>query len=259
MRGVPRWPLAVLLGASVLAGLGAWGLRDLPDPAPLKDPAWVQQRFGLPQWTPLSAVPPLVQRCILLSEDDSFYGHAGLRLDEWGAALRDDLLSLRYKRGASSITQQVVRNAFLSKDKRLSRKWRELWLARRADAIVGKDALLEDYLNLAEWGSRGERGIAAAAREHFGKAPAELSVKEAILLAWLLPQPRLRGRAMKHGAPAPALRHVRRLAARLLSEGLLSEAEEAQIRQETLNSGKRTAPIPGAGAKAHKVEPGGAR
>jgi monofunctional biosynthetic peptidoglycan transglycosylase len=259
VKGVPRWPLALLLGAAALAGLGAWELRDLPDPAPLKDPAWVRQRFGLQQWTPLSAVPPLVLRCVLLSEDDSFFDHAGLRLDEWSAALRDDLLSLRYKRGASSITQQVVRNAFLSKDKRLSRKWRELWLARRADAVVGKEALLEDYLNLAEWGSRGERGIAAAAAEHFGKTPAQLDVREAILLAWLLPQPRLRGRALKHGPPAPALRHVRRLVARLADEGLLSEEEAEQIRQETLKTGQRPAPIPGGGATAPTRAPGGAR
>src|SRR5689334_16847657 len=99
MKGVPRWPLALLLGAVVLAGAGAWSLRGLPDPAPLADQAWVRERFQLKEWTQLAQVPPLVQRCILLSEDDTFYGHDGLRLDEWGAALRDDLLSLRYKRG----------------------------------------------------------------------------------------------------------------------------------------------------------------
>jgi monofunctional biosynthetic peptidoglycan transglycosylase len=258
MRAVPRWPLAVLLGAVALAGAGAWSLRGLPDPSPLKDPAWVRQRFQLRDWTPLASVPPLVQRCILVSEDDSFFEHSGLRLDEWGSAAWDDLSSLRYKRGASSITQQVVRNAFLSKDKRLSRKLRELWLAREADRAVGKEQLLEDYLNLAEWGSRGERGIAAAAREHFGKAPADLSVGQGALLAWLLPQPRLRGRALRHGPPPQALRHVRRILRRLERDGDLDEATAEALIKDPLSTGSPQPPMPGGAAVPKDLDPGGA-
>jgi len=255
---VPRWPLAVLLAAAALAGAGAWSLRGLPDPRPLQDPAWVRQRFQLSGWTPLAAVAPLAVQCVLLSEDDSFFEHHGLRLDEWGSAAWDDLTSLRYKRGASSITQQVVRNAFLSKDKRLSRKLRELWLAREADRVVGKEQLLEDYLNLAEWGSRGERGIAAAAREQFGKDPAELTVVQGALLAWLLPQPRLRGRALRHGAPPQALRHARRLIRRLQLEGSLSDDEADRLLKDPFLSGRPRQPMPGSAAPA-SLDPGGAR
>lgn len=230
MRKPWAWGLGALaLALAALAGVAAGALRDLPDPRPLKDPAWVMQRFKLQAWTPQGELPPVVLRCILLSEDDLYYQHAGLRLDELGSAAWDNLSSLRYKRGASSITQQVVRNAFLSREKRLSRKLREIWLARRADKAVGKAAILDAYLNLAEWGSRGERGIAAAAAEHFGKAPAQLDAVEGALLAWLLPQPRLRGRALRRGAPPAAQRHVRRILRRLEREGRLSPEELEQL------------------------------
>lgn len=244
-----RRALIALAAVSLALGLSVelWrGLLALPDPTPLRDPAWVSQRFKLSEWTHLDQVQPLALRCILLSEDDTFYEHDGLRLDELRSAAWDDLLSLRYKRGASSITQQVVRNAFLSKQKSLWRKLNEMVLARRADKAVGKARLLEDYINLAEWGSHGERGIAAAAREHFGKAPAQLSVAQGALLAWLLPQPRQRGRALRRGqVPAQALRHLRRLIRRLEREGSLSPEESERLQKHPFDPGSPVQPMTG--------------
>jgi monofunctional biosynthetic peptidoglycan transglycosylase len=229
-----RWlAVAVALSGAAFASLGLlW--RGLPDPRPLADPAWVQQRFGLSQWAPLDALPGPAVRAILISEDDIFFDHDGLRLDELPAALGSSLRSLRYRRGASSITQQVVRNAFLTREKSLGRKAAEALLAIKADAVVSKRALLEGYLNLAEWGSRGERGIAAAAREHLGKAPSELNAAEGALLAWLLPQPRQRGRWLRRQGLLPAASSsVRRILARLEREGVV-DAAEAERQLEAL-------------------------
>ena len=219
----------VVLGLAIYAGV-AWLSRDLPDPRPLRDSAWVKQRFQLTEWTPLEAVAPVALRAILLSEDDTYYQHHGLRLDELCSAFLDDLSELRFKRGASSITQQVVKNAFLGPEKTLHRKAVELLLARRADRLVGKRRVLEAYLNLAEWGPQGQRGIADAARRYLGKSPSALNAADGALLAWLLPDPRGRGRWLRHGElPSLARRHVRRLLGRLVREELLTEPEAAAL------------------------------
>jgi len=225
------WALAALalMGLAAYAGV-VWLSRDLPNPRPLRDSAWVQQRFQLTEWTPLEAVAPVALRAILLSEDDTYYQHQGLRLDELGSAIWDDLSELRFKRGASSITQQVVKNAFLGPEKTLRRKVLELLLARRADRLVGKRRMLEAYLNLAEWGPQGQRGIADAARRYLSKAPTALNAADGALLAWLLPDPRGRGRWLRRGELPPlARRHVRRLLGRLVREELLTEPEAAAL------------------------------
>jgi monofunctional biosynthetic peptidoglycan transglycosylase len=216
----------ILLAAAVLA----LATRGLPDPRPLRDPAWVQQRFQLQGWTPLEQADPLAVRAILLSEDDTFYHNHGLRMDQLGPAAWEDLLALRYKRGASSLTQQVVKNAFLGDEKSLLRKVRELWLARRAAALVPKKRLLEDYLNLAEWGPHKERGIAFAARFCFGKTPAQLNAKDGALLSWLLPDPKHRCLWVRRGQlPEKARFHIALLLGRLQDEGSLDPAAAAAL------------------------------
>lgn len=235
---------AVWLALAVGGALLAWTLKDLPDPRPLGDPAWVRQRFALEEWCRLKDCSAPAVRAILVSEDDTFYRHHGLRMDQWTRAAWDDLLKLRYRRGASSITQQVVKNAFLDGRKTLPRKIKEMALARRADRLVGKRALLEDYLNLAEWGPRKERGICFAARRYFGKRPAELSARDGALLSWLLPDPRGRGSALVRGElPPRARRHVRIILARLVVEGSLDGTEAAAELREPFPFDNGTAPV----------------
>ena len=243
-----RWIAWILAGAAALVLVGgaalAWLSQDLPDPRPLRDPAWVAKRFDLSEWTPLATVAPGALRAILLSEDDTYFQHHGLRLDELGSAFWDDLSTLRYKRGASSITQQVVKNAFLGKEKTLSRKLRELLLARRADRVVGKRPVLEAYLNLAEWGPQGQRGIAFAARRYLGKAPDKLTASEGALLAWLLPDPRSRGRCLRRGElPSAARHHIRHLLEALVREDALTQDQADAMRVLPFPFERRAAPV----------------
>ncbi|HTB21552.1 MAG TPA: biosynthetic peptidoglycan transglycosylase [bacterium] len=218
----------VLVACGVLAALALWQLFSLPDTRPLRDSAWMERRFGLSGWTPLKDCSKAAVRAILLSEDDTFYRNDGLRLDAVGSAAWDDLVHLRYRRGASSLTQQVVKNAFLGKQKTLMRKGREMLLAQRADRLVDKETLLEDYLNLAEWGPHHERGIAWASRAYFQCSPAELSARDGALLAWLLPDPGGRSRLLLKGRlPASAKRHVKELLARMRAGGAISADELA--------------------------------
>jgi monofunctional biosynthetic peptidoglycan transglycosylase len=247
--GPGRRIVLALLAAAALAGAYAWAvLRDLPDTLPLRDPSWVSRRFGLTAWTRLDDCSRPAVRAILLSEDDSFFAHHGLRLDELSHAAWDDLLTLRYKRGASSLTQQVVKNAFLGPEKTVTRKLREMVLARRADRLVGKSALLEDYLNLAEWGPNRERGIAFASRTYFGRPPGSLNARDGALLAWLLPDPRDRGRLLLRGElPGQAKRAVRRLLQRLVDEGSLDPQAALNLEQLPLpfeRTGESTSPEP---------------
>lgn len=227
--GPRHWGALVWL--MLLPLLGGWGLMaTLPDPRPLRDPAWVRRRFGLAEWTPLDQVAPVAVRAVLISEDDTFYHNDGVRLDEMGAAAWDDLRSLRYERGASGVTQQVVKNAFLGPQKSLLRKLRELVLARRADALVDKRRLLEDYLNLAEWGAQRQRGIAYAARAFFGKTPAQLDAREGALLSWFLPDPHLRCLWVRRGElPRGARRHVALVLERLEARGALAPGQAAVL------------------------------
>ena len=140
-------------------------------------------------WVSLSEVSPSAVGAVLVSEDWAFYNHKGYDPNQIKQAIKDDWEEGRFARGASTITQQVVRNVFLDKDKNLWRKLKELLLAVRIEKQVGKRKILETYLNIAEWGE-GLFGIQAAAKHYFSKSPSQLTAKEGAFLAMLLPSPK---------------------------------------------------------------------
>jgi monofunctional biosynthetic peptidoglycan transglycosylase len=140
-------------------------------------------------WISVGDVSKTAVGAIIVSEDWAFYQHKGYDANQIKEAIKDDWEAGRLKRGASTITQQVVKNVFLEKDKNLWRKLKELMLAVRMEDTVGKRRILETYLNIAEWGE-GLYGIGPAARHYFGKHPSQLTAKEGAFLAMLLPSPR---------------------------------------------------------------------
>jgi hypothetical protein len=103
--------------------------------------------------------------------------------------LLQDIEEGRFARGASTITQQVVKNVYLSQEKTITRKIREMIWARALNKTLTKREILTFYVNLVEFGP-GLYGVRDAARAYFGKSPAELSPKEAAFLVMLLPSPR---------------------------------------------------------------------
>jgi penicillin-binding protein 1A len=139
---------------------------------------------------PIASIPPDVKLAVLAAEDAGFYEHEGLNY--WGIA-RATLVNLRAhgtRQGGSTITQQVVKNLLLATHERtLSRKIREALLARRLEQQVGKDEILELYLNNIYLG-RGRYGIEEAARDDFGKSAKDLTVAEAALIAGRIANPR---------------------------------------------------------------------
>ncbi len=140
-------------------------------------------------WTALKEVSPLALAAIIISEDSAFYQHNGIDTDQIKKAIEINLEKKRFVRGASTITQQVAKNVFLSHKKSIPRKIKELFLALWMEKELSKTKILEIYINIAEWGN-GIYGIGPASRHYFGKSPSDLNAKEGAFLAMLLPSPK---------------------------------------------------------------------
>lgn len=140
------------------------------------------------KWTPLARMSPHLVNAVLLAEDDLFYRHRGVDWRSMRLAVDYNIRVGRMARGASTITQQVARNLFLSPSRRPQRKLEEVLLARYLERSLEKDRILEIYLNIVEWGE-GIFGAEAASQAYFKKASADLSPEEAVALAAALPSP----------------------------------------------------------------------
>jgi len=170
----------------------AWEARQLPNTEEIRTRLFAANApKGQATWVPLWAISPKLQTAVLMWEDPSFYHHDGFDFTEIGRAAAENLRAGRYRRGASTITQQVARNLFLGPEKTLRRKVREAILARRLERALSKEEILVVYLNVAEWGD-GIAGAEAASRRYFSKPAADLNWAEAALLAGILPIPRQR-------------------------------------------------------------------
>lgn len=142
-----------------------------------------------PSWVSLSRVSPHIIDAVVAAEDDAFFQHDGFDFEELKNSIKADLKKKRFARGASTITMQVARNLYLTKEKTISRKLKETYLTYRLENTLTKNRILELYLNIAEWGP-GIYGIGQASGYYFGKGPSELNLNEAALLAVILPNPR---------------------------------------------------------------------
>ena len=194
------WPkllgAALIIGTLALLGGYAYFSRGLPSVATLRD-------YRPPQTTrvydrnrsvigeifterrtviPMSEVPRHVVLSVLAAEDADFYEHEGLDYRGILRALGRDILEGRAAQGGSTITQQVVKLMLLTPERTISRKLRELILARRLENELSKDEILHLYLNSVNFG-QGRYGIQEAAQYYFGKDAKELSLAEASLLA----------------------------------------------------------------------------
>ncbi|MBO4440671.1 transglycosylase domain-containing protein [bacterium] len=140
-----------------------------------------------PRFARFDDLPTHLVWAVLVSEDAGFYLHKGVAFEELDAAVKDNVKKHRL-RGGSTITQQIAKNLFLTREKTLLRKLRELLLAIELDATLSKNRLLEIYFNIVEW-APGVFGITNAANYYFGKTPEELSPMESAYLASIIPGP----------------------------------------------------------------------
>ena len=142
------------------------------------------------RWVPYARISPNLTRAVLVTEDSRFWTHAGIDFDELKESMEVNIERMEFARGGSTITQQLAKNLYLSPSKNPVRKVRELLIARRLEAELTKQRILELYLNNIEWGD-GIYGAEAAARTYFRKAAAELSAPESALLAAAINSPRV--------------------------------------------------------------------
>src|SRR5918997_3736137 len=129
------------------------------------------------QWVPYARISPSLKRAVLVAEDSAFWTHDGLDYEQIKESMELNLERREFVRGASTITQQLAKNLYLSPSKNPLRKLRELIIARRLEAELPKQRILEIYLNVIEWGD-GIYGAEAAARTYFGKPAAQLNSSE---------------------------------------------------------------------------------
>ncbi len=141
-------------------------------------------------WVPYGAISPFLIKAVLIGEDDKFWQHEGFDYEAMQKAIEKDIRAKKFKLGGSTISQQLVKNLFLSPSKNPIRKIREAIITWRMERALSKKRILELYLNVAEWGDRGIFGIEAASRRYYGKSASALGPEEASRLAAVLPNPR---------------------------------------------------------------------
>jgi monofunctional biosynthetic peptidoglycan transglycosylase len=141
-------------------------------------------------WVPYTRISPNLKRAVLVAEDDAFWQHQGIDMEQLKISIRNDIAKGQAIRGGSTITQQLAKNLYLSPSRDPVRKLRELIIARRMEAALSKGRIFEIYLNVIEWGD-GIWGAEAAARSYFGTSASALSPEQAALLAGAIINPRV--------------------------------------------------------------------
>jgi penicillin-binding protein 1A len=250
---VTLWLGVTVVVLTSLVALAIWRelTQDLPEVAELLDyrpPAathvyaedgtpigefYVERRYLVP----IAQVPPHVRLAFLAAEDAAFYQHAGIDPAGIVRALLANMRSGAIVQGASTITQQVVKQLLLSPERSFERKSKELMLALELESKLSKDEIFYLYLNHIYFGA-GTYGIAAAARGFFDRDPSELSLAQAALLAGL-PQAPSRYDPRRH--PQAAIERQRHVLDRMLVAGFISAEQLAAARDERIELAPRAA------------------
>lgn len=194
--------LAALFGIYTIYSLYQWVEHEFPDVSQLNN-QYPHVKYNGPKkpfqiflkktppayWVRLNQISPAALEAVIMSEDSAFYQHDGVDTNQLKDAIKEDIKKGKFKRGGSTIPMQVIKNVFLTNEKSLYRKAKEILLAVELDKKVSKKKILEVYFNIAEWGE-GTFGIQNASYLYFKKPAIELSAKEGAFLAMLLPSPK---------------------------------------------------------------------
>ncbi len=197
-----RWCLRILLLILIMDTgylIGIWPDWSLYQEGPIQQSNFIRQyifdQYRNPQWPrlswkqkPIGRISRHMVRALIVAEDARFYSHSGIDMEALQAAMEYNLSEKRLVYGGSTISQQTVKNIFLSSSRNPLRKWHELLLTIGMERNLTKKRILELYLNVAEFG-RGIYGVEAAARYYWGKSAGALSPRQAIELAATLPAP----------------------------------------------------------------------
>ncbi|HUT77493.1 MAG TPA: biosynthetic peptidoglycan transglycosylase, partial [Polyangia bacterium] len=215
--------------------IGEWG--DLPAPDQYRRPFTYQAYDewggrlrlvtgpGTDRWTPLGQISPYLVEASLTTEDGKFRGHAGLTVPELRRAIELNLQNRSLTHGASTITMQLAKNLFLSRERTIERKLQELFYVWYLESFFSKDEILELYFNIVEFGPS-LYGIRDAATHYFGRDPHELNLAESVFLIKLLPSPVIRHAAYERGEVSERkMTSLQRVMRTMRARGRITEAE----------------------------------
>jgi hypothetical protein len=178
-----------------------------------------------PTWTPYSKVPYPLRSAIQISEDASFFVHHGVDIEEIRQAIIQGVTSGEKTRGGSTLTQQLIKNLYLTRDRTAMRKVQEALVTLLMESALSKDQIFELYMNLIEWGPN-IYGVQEAAQHYFGKSPERLSIKEATYIASIIPGPILYHQHYETGSvPQKFSNKIERTIERMAHLGRISEAD----------------------------------
>ncbi len=190
--------IAAIIG--IIASLAVGTLARTPDFTQLRQEVEIQmlqpngdfvsRKFGpkTADWVPIQSISNHLLMAVIASEDSAFYSHDGIDLFEMKESIKKDLKEKRWARGGSTLTQQVIKNVYLTKQKSLWRKFKEILWARELEKTLSKSEILCVYVNLVEWGPK-IYGIRQAARHYFKTSPINLTPRQSAFLAMMLPAP----------------------------------------------------------------------
>jgi hypothetical protein len=191
---------------------------------------------GEPQWYELRRLPPFVPNAFVSAEDGRFWDHHGFDLTQIGKSLEIDLRNRRIARGGSTISQQLIKNAFLTQRRSFDRKLQEAVLTWRLEQRLDKKAILERYLNVIELGPH-VFGLRAAAQHWFDRSPHELNVHQAAFLAALTCEPESMSRRIRHagGLDADSAAHIDVILRAMRRDGVIDNEQLDTARETQLH------------------------
>ncbi|MCP4603927.1 MAG: transglycosylase domain-containing protein [Proteobacteria bacterium] len=199
---------------------------------------------GTDRWTPLAMISPFVIEAVLTTEDGKFWRHSGLTIPEVRRAIELNIKKESLKHGASTITMQLAKNLFLTRDRSVARKLQELFLVWYLESNFQKEEILELYLNIVEFGPS-IYGIRDAAEHYFGRSPAELNTLESVFLIKLLPNPVARHKSYVRGKISDRqVTNLHRVLETMKKRERITEAELAEALKQEIKFHKEGDPIP---------------
>ena len=244
--------LSYILAVVATAGLISWLGKDLPDlndleKLRLSQVTYIYSADGVllgtamsvyRKWVPLSKIPKHLQWATIVAEDRKFYTHPGVDPKGIARAIWECIKARRYVQGGSTITMQLARNLYLSPEKTVRRKLKELLLAVRLERKFSKEELLELYLNTVCYG-HSAYGVQAAAEIYFGKDVNELTLPQAALLAALPKRP---SDLSPFVNPNAAKRRRDYILDMMAEEGYITRSEAEEAKRVPVTEGLRPAP-----------------
>ncbi len=239
--------------ALVLLGLFLWYIKDFPRPEIFSERHLTQSTkiydrtgkvilyevYGEEKrtWVPLKAIPEYLKQAVIVAEDANFYSHPGVDLKGIVRAILEDLKIGKPVYGGSTIPQQLIRSTFLSTEKTVQRKTREVILALELNRRYPKDQILEWYLNQIPFGQNAY-GVEEASQTYFKKSVSEISLAEATILASLIKAP-YRLSPYKEEGKKELLARKDYILDRMVAKGYLDSEKAAEIKKEEVKFAER--------------------